>query len=437
MEAIKQYNLYDILKINICDYLDPVSYIKLYKTCKDPIIQKRWLEKKAEYYEYNMEIAIAHKQMDVVEWLKNKNIGYDSNTAIVATKHGHLDLVKWLYEKKNKIHAHIYDIAASNGHLDILKWLYEQCAVIRKEVAIIEAIAGNHLDIIIWIHEKFKDILSNRWRGPPPANIAAHWGYIEILEWLYNRGQVCTPGGMDDAILNEHLDTAKWLKEHDNDIFYESTAIDYCAKYGYLDVIKSLYNNEEPCLNDIEKGSHIEMIEWLMKYGAKGSSEQSMSNAAMYGQLDVLIWLHGKGQVLSEYCINFAARNGHIDIVMWIYENDRTTYIMSLMIYASNGGQLDIMKTIYEKGIENPCSRSCVYIAVKKGYLDMLKWIFEIIKRDKDDDVLKYLINLPISAQIPISRIPYEKRLSKFKKNLLQIASRNGHLHVYKWLKEF
>ncbi|KAG6953309.1 hypothetical protein JG687_00012474 [Phytophthora cactorum] len=60
-----------------------------------------------------------------------------------------------------------------------------------------------------WLH-------SNRSLGitTETMDLAAQYGYLEVVNWLHGNSARCTAKAMDCAAGNGHLDVVKWLHEN-------------------------------------------------------------------------------------------------------------------------------------------------------------------------------------------------------------------------------
>ena len=85
----------------------------------------------------------------------------------------------YIYNWNNKFDIYNYDIYALLGNLKIIKWL----------------------------HYTRKEYLLNK----TAMNLAAEYGHLNIIKFLYKYDYTCTQYAMYNARENGHLEVVKWL----------------------------------------------------------------------------------------------------------------------------------------------------------------------------------------------------------------------------------
>jgi hypothetical protein len=89
---------------------------------------------------------------------------------------------------------------------------------------------------------------------------------------------------------------------------------------------------------------HPDSITWDDGYGLN-----LMEEAAEFGQLAVLEWLHAtRREGCSNWAINEAAANGHLDIVQWLHEHRSEGCTSFAMNQAARMGHLAIVRFLHE-----------------------------------------------------------------------------------------
>ena len=272
---------------------------------------------------------------------------------------GNLGLLKWFKEKgcpSAPTHASIS--AAKNGHLEVLKWLWEVetggGTLFRKifdEVTCHSAAGNGHLEVVKWLRE-VAECPWDRWT----FSQAARGGHIELLRWAKDNGCPIDPGACALAAESGHLEVLKWLREEDCP--WDQWTCAHAAEGGHLDVLK--WARENGCIWD----------------------DATCYYAAATGQLHVLEWVITENSVYEiPRLLGIAASKGQQHILEWMSERHYMTAEIALevdlRVYAAEGGHLQLLKWLYEKGYGVEDKDICS-VAAKKGHLHVLKWAREV-----------------------------------------------------------
>lgn len=232
--------------------------------------------------------------------------------------------------------------AALFGHLEILRWKFCKDIVVFSNAA-----KGGHLEIVKWLSE-----------NSCPADInayinAAEFGHIEVLEFIHLICSIYRVHEDDNRLIcaaaakGGQLETLKWLIDHGFAICNLSGT--NAARYGHLDV-----------------------IQWL--HTIKLLHHRICNDAARYGHLEILIWLHDQGYIWNEQtCVN-SAMGGQTAILKFLREND-CPWSVNVCSGAAICGKLETLKWAHENGCpwnEDSCSN-----AARGGHLEVLKWLRE------------------------------------------------------------
>lgn len=216
----------------------------------------------------------------------------------------YLELIKWVLKNTNEeISQYAFNMAAYYGNLEILKWLYEN----RPN----ESMKEKHHNIM---------------------DCASTWGHLEVVQWLHeNRTEGCTKKAMDLAAKNGQLEMVKWL--HKN-------RTEGCT----VEALLSAANN-----------GHLKILKCLLKYKyIKKFSEVDLDNV-----------------------IRYAIQGGNLDIVQWLYKKIgyHTKWWPPLIDWALLHGNLSTVQWLYEIGEGKNCSEAAMVSALERGNLDAAVWL--------------------------------------------------------------
>lgn len=199
--------------------------------------------------------------------------------------------------------------------------------------------------------------------------------------------------------------------------------MNYAAANGKLKIMKWLYENttEILTLNTMNKAAlngHFEVVEWLYDNMIEWHDSKTLKCAVESGNLEVLKFLFQNNQKIliedivkyhsQEYCINeykeqkiecdnlmiIAVQKGFLDIVIWLYNTNKTNYDAIASIN-------DKFCELNKEGVEN----HFIEYAAMSGHLEIVKWLYD--HKINDDNTFT-----------------------------MHFAARNGHLHIVKWLYE-
>jgi hypothetical protein len=198
--------------------------------------------------------------------------------------------------------------------------------------------------------------------------LAIERGHIECFRYFrHNRKGFITK----DQTINPTVDVSNESSyaSYDLKMMSHNNVCNVAAKYGHLDFLKYLLDDDEGCLNF---SSHKNFKEWTLFV---------CENAAKNGHLLCLQYLISKGCTCDEWTCNFAAKYGELKCLQYLVENG---YIWTIGTYymAALDGQLSCLKYLHEKCVRIRHNFSdlpiftCEYTA-KNGHLECLQYLVE------------------------------------------------------------
>jgi hypothetical protein len=128
------------------------------------------------------------------------------------------------------------------------------------------------------------------------------------------------------------------------------------------------------------KGGSVEAMRWLMQHGfdCKRFVVPVVLNAAYYGHLDVLRFLHEDGHTVAELTgsnltdpCELAASRGHLEVLRWLHEHDWPLGDASEC--AASAGHTHILMYLKEEGIR--FNEQTMLNAVKGGHLAVCQYL--------------------------------------------------------------
>jgi hypothetical protein len=188
----------------------------------------------------------------------------------------------------------------------------------------------------------------NLWR------LAGAEGDPALTRWLIqHRAEGFTPGLMDEAARNGHLDVVRLLHEHHPAEGGCTThAMDWAAGYGHIDVVTFLHSHRyEGCTSHAMAWAategHLDVIRFLHEHRTEGFTSVAMDGAASNGHLDVVTFLHShRAEGFTSAAMNGAASNGHLDVVTFLHSHRAEGCTEWGMNFAAARGHHDVVRLL-------------------------------------------------------------------------------------------
>lgn len=216
------------------------------------------------------------------------------------------------------------------------------------------------------------------------------------------------------------LETFKLLmNEIDDDHRNDRDIIMWCAKCGYLDMIKYL--------EELEYDIHID-------------SDCALTTACDYGQIHVVKYFIEIGSNKNNNCLGMSCRNGHIDIVTYLVDQGVDIDINdgSPLRISCGKGYLDIVKFLIESGADiNIDNSAALRWPALHGNFDVVKYLIES-GADISTNNYQALIESCRSGHLSIVKLFIEMGADiHMQEDLLFLtACMNSHLDIVKYLIE-
>ncbi len=286
----------------------------------------------------------------------------------------------------------IVDTLVMSGNIELLKISANNGCDLRNENRFVNI---HHMDNQYDYERFFSIIFGNKCNIRQIADIfslAAHYGHLNILEFLVYQG--CKPIWISAlmAAKNGQLDTLKWLKTNNCEFTHYVSAI--ASLYGHYDVIKWLIQID--CISHLAskfagRKGYVNILELLKENKCKISSKVG-SEAAGNGHINVLEWLRKNNYIINDDINNLAAAFGHLNVLIWLKENGFKGNNTSC-VEAAYDGNLNTIKWLIENGYE--LDRYQVFeVAISYDFFHIFEWLinngYEIDKHEICDMALSY-----------------------------------------------
>jgi hypothetical protein len=248
-----------------------------------------------KFNEYAFYRVCQFGHLEIAQWLynmdKNFNLRYNEefndtneNYFTLVCLGGYLDLAKWIYSIDNEIINNIdislvFEKSCNNGYFELLQWLlntfsfidlkniddifYTSCIkgyiqiskwiykmspmidILIDQSIIVKICINGYLNVAKWLYEIDNNILTidNNLLNTMIIDLCSK-GYLDIIMWIYEKKSFpfdifnkC----FYEACINGHFETAKWLKNINNNIdFNEKIFILVCTN-NFIEIAQWLY----------------------------------------------------------------------------------------------------------------------------------------------------------------------------------------------------
>ena len=281
------------------------------------------------------------------------------------------------------------------------------------------------------------------------ANAAASYNNEEILSYLGDKNIFPNQASIRNIIINGHLNVLLWLESKARRLWFEVDDANYAISLGWMDILEWLKNKGITPDNFIyptdqnggsdksNQNTIIHRLNIAQNYGIT-LLPLDANNAASNGHLHVLIWLSQRGILPNQSGVNHPAIHGEIYVLEWLL---RMNILPSATIadYVAGNGHFEVIKWMEEKMLIR-IGNNAASIAAENGHLEALKWLFALYDAQPDIeavnqaagnghlDILILLKPLNVLGRDgkPLRLIPNH--------NGANLAATYGHLDVLIWL---
>ncbi len=203
-----------------------------------------------------------------------------------------------------------------------------------------------------------------------------------------------------------HINMVKWLFHHKKEKKIK-TSIAIASERGYLDILKFIYNIKEESFSDFTLlwacgEGHLDIVKWYYRLTRKGLNSECFDLAVKYKQMKIVRFLEKKDIYPGINGYRHAAENGDFKMIKWLYDNVPIyTDSVCLLDSAVRGTNLELIKWLVEHKFYPVVDAGILDTAASTGKLEILKYLYEI----SDETYVPSVV-----------------------------ATREGHLHIIKWL---
>ncbi|KAE9093729.1 hypothetical protein PF007_g18019 [Phytophthora fragariae] len=293
---------------------------------------------------------------------------------------GDILIAEWLVEQGaewRQVSDVIDGYVANQGRLDVLQWLYARGQIEKDLLLMLSAANGGHFHVARWVIEVIEPHDGGTRIDTFPAVVFA----------------------IHTAASHGHLEIAKFLRECTKEVdASELEGLDGVVVIGSIEFVSGKTMREAA-----EKGC-LDVVQWLYhEYGHDvdlfvnndGTPTNAIDGAAGNGHLEVVQYLHGfpnssdlasrkrkRGDesairsvpTCTEAAMNAAASHGHLAVVQWLHENRTEGCSTVAMDDAAASGHLRVLQWLHEHRTEG-CTTAAMKNAARYGHLEVVRWL--------------------------------------------------------------
>jgi len=123
---------------------------------------------------------------------------------------------------------------------------------------------------------------------------------------------------------------------------------------------------------------------------------------------------------------------GSLDVIKYLFEIQKKDCTTNVIDYASCHGNLDVIKYLFEIQ-KKDCANLAIDFASKNGHLSIVKYLFEIQKKDC---TFRAIDMASEKGHLDVIKYLFEIQKKDCTTDAIDLASENGHLDVIKYLFE-
>lgn len=281
---------------------------------------------------------------EMIRWLaSNKCEWGDTFSDLVFLNK--LPLLKILVDVGCRPSSLVFDtVAAPRGYLEIIQWAHKNRYLIRSFRLTANAAINDHLELLQWLiredYPVYNDICSHAVR------------HEHVLEWLLNNGYPCSSKTLESI--------AQWGSVNSMKL----------ARKFTTDSLTSTMTIWASC-------NSLEMLEYLLDEGVVPSGHTYYSPCRT-GNMDMVLFLHGRHCPLPENVMIYGAMSGSIELLEFLKSQARMLYTSGPIYQAACNNRYEAVVWL----IENGCT-----------------WKMEAYDRTTDPAIKEYLLNCGVTPE--------------------------------------
>lgn len=329
-----------------------------------------------------------------------------------AAWHGHLEVLQYMTEKlRFPVLPSIISSAVCKGHLDVVEYL-SGIVELPGDFSL-NAIDSWEIEVVRFVHErkwfKYEESLFEK---------AMETGNLEIIKFVFEKmkSDHVRGGIMPENILRTNKATVSYVHEVLGYGFQENAmqvVIDMLYDVNKLDValyLRDKVASTSVTLRNVFISKSLETIKCLHENFNCECSALSMTLAARFGSLDIVIYLHEHLHPATSDTMEQAIEKDHLDIVKYLHTVVKCKCSNEgVMEWAVNNDHLDMVKYLHTV-MKCDCTQHTVVLAAFRNNLQMVKYLCEEVDCDYTHEAFREAI----ASTYDIEIVKYLYQQAKF-----------------------
>ena len=394
------------------------------------IIEYFYKTKLNHFYHKLINISFESNNLNVVKWFHN-NFKFNTHSVIKAIKTENINIIKYMLDNDFNCTKTAFEVACSTGNLDIIKLIhdYEFYFGCNSEYTLImnNAIVSNNNELVTYLYYNNYKFKNNS------IIYAIHYSDLNMIKTIIDIGYniyTCYEDVYYNVALSGNLEMLKYFKsmfEFNNNMFYAA------AKNGKLECLQWLKDNNCPYSSNTYIGAinngNIHNLNWLKNNNCP-LCEGMYECAINLDNILVIDWLLNNN-FTYENLIYMAIKKGNIDMIKFLdsklnYEINKSILLTAVI---NNKNNCDIFRYYYESN-KIILNESLFDIAVINNSLPNIEFL---IKNNCPYNILTIHKKPIIENNLDILKLFHKYKL-KLSDNVFNFAAYHLHLNILKWL---
>lgn len=231
---------YDTSKYNKCQG-SPDKCLVFFAKRGDLRNVKRAFKEGAWYVQLGIEAAAKYNHREVIDYILKESSSNGEELLTYglagAIEGNHTELSKFFLEKNVKVSDKVLTAAAKNGRPEVLNF-FEYNTIKRKKYGLVGAARGGHLELV----KKFlSEIPIGDISLDEVLEQGAASGNLDLVKYIISLGVTDLDDALVESIRKNHFNIFKYILDLDRIL---STALLYSSVYGNLEITKYLVEEE-------------------------------------------------------------------------------------------------------------------------------------------------------------------------------------------------
>ncbi|GFH53311.1 hypothetical protein CTEN210_09787 [Chaetoceros tenuissimus] len=388
--------------------------------------------------------AAGNNQLEILKWLHENNWFSSSRCKEkmfhAAARSGHISIINWAKDVAGfDFPEYLISSAAASGNLNMIKYLRSK-DISWDEYTFYDAAYSGNIALLQYL-------LDNECpRGDRRICISTgavenndHEKAMEVLQWLHSQGFPWYADTCTVAAKEGNLEALKYLKSNNCPWNQECMKKTLQSCNVRVEVLEFLFQNDCPignsdlcsiAMNDTDHDRALKILKLLREFSVPWSG-QTCKAAAKAGNFTALQWAVSMGCPWDRQgCAEYAAEHGDIEVLKWM-KSQGCEWDEDIGAGAAKKGHLETLKWLKSDGC--PCNNEDTFAnAIQSGNITMVEYC---VNNDPSSDYSFYENAIEhFEDPIPVIKL-FQKKQYPSDELACTHAACQGDLKLLRWLR--